>query len=113
MIARAHGDHIHSSRTDGGPDRCHGRPGCHPQLMGLDFLVDDARMRQEAMSRLGVWLNLPPELSPPAPARDASLWVAEKMQQIADDLTRKFGLDEQGLYLTYDAETIPILRDTD
>lgn len=126
MIVRAHGDHIHSRRPDDGPDRCHGRPPCDLQIMGLDVIldlgratpraVDDTPFDAEYVRKVAAqmrddhgrrdWAEL---------ERQQRAWLDAEIERVLGDeaFRRLSGLDAQGLYLPWGESAIPLPPDED
>jgi hypothetical protein len=115
MIARAHGDHIHSRRPDGGPDRCHRRQSCTVLPALLDVLDAEpfsagyvrqvaAQMRDDHGRR--DWAEL---------ERQQRAWLDAEIERVlgSEAFRRLSGLEAQGLYLSWGESTIPLPPDED
>jgi hypothetical protein len=102
MIARAHGDHIHSRRPDGGPDRCHRRQSCTVLPALLDVL--DAEPFSAGYVRQVAALE-----------RQQRAWLDAEIERVlgSEAFRRLSGLEAQGLYLSWGESTIPLPPDED
>lgn len=114
MIARAHGDHIHSRRPDGGPDRCHRRDPCTVLPALLDALDTEPFSADHVRRAMG-------QLRADHMARDYAeedrqmqAWLNGEIERVLGG--RAFGktralLEAQLLYLHWGGTTIPLPPD--